>query len=171
MSNKIPYTEIIARIKSDINYIAEEAYRNGYDEARLIYQNPHAEADYQRGQEDMHRAIFQMIDMNSADRMDAFGMVNTYDIITNLSPSEFYAKLTAYEVKKKANERIVLGDGLVTKRGDMKGIALSNEVNGSVYAWREDCVTYEANVKEWKKTGETYPQAYELLKAMKDGEE
>ncbi len=58
----------------------------------------------------------------------------------------------------------------MTKRGDMKGVALSNEVNGSVYVWREDCVAYEANVKEWKKTGETYPELVDLLKKMKGGD-
>ena len=30
MSNRIPYTEIIERVKNDLDYIAKEAYQKGY---------------------------------------------------------------------------------------------------------------------------------------------
>ena len=32
MSDRIPYTEIMERMKSDVDYIAEEAYDKGYSE-------------------------------------------------------------------------------------------------------------------------------------------
>lgn len=51
MSDKVPYSEIMTRIHGDINYIAEEAYRDGYDHCEKEMKKNVEEA-YQKGFED-----------------------------------------------------------------------------------------------------------------------
>lgn len=166
--------------------ITEQHERNELPELNADYINEHFgdlhegeyEVAYQKGQEDMHKAIFQMVDMNGADRMDAFGMVNSYDILTLLSPSEFYAKLTAYEVKKKADDEIKVGDEVTYTFKD--GTEIEPFV---VFKINDDggnriCEGHQVTDGMWvgggldyKKTGRHFPEVADLLKKMKGGAE
>lgn len=49
MSLKIDYREVMSRIKSDVDYVAEEAYNKGYEQAKLIWSSKTNEESYQRG--------------------------------------------------------------------------------------------------------------------------
>ena len=51
MSDKVPYSEIMQRMHSDINYIAEEAYQRGINDGSLDVKQRVEEA-YQRGFDD-----------------------------------------------------------------------------------------------------------------------
>lgn len=56
MSDSIPYTAIIGRVKDDIDYIAEQAYVKGYNSAKAeIVSTKEYEQAYQRGREDAER--------------------------------------------------------------------------------------------------------------------
>ncbi len=107
MSEKIPCTEIMERMKSDIDYIVEEAYQNGYDEAKLIYQNPHAESDYQKGLDDAWAAFKKLMEIWLDDDDTIFVEDSFLEFTEKFTASEAIAKLQAYEETKKANERIM----------------------------------------------------------------
>lgn len=54
MSLKIDYREVMSRIKSDVDYVAEEAYNKGYEQAKLIWSSKTNEESYQRGLSEGH---------------------------------------------------------------------------------------------------------------------
>ena len=153
----------------------EEAYQKGYD----VESHEATTLEYQQGLDDAWecaRKIFGYVTdggLTLDELRNVFGVKGvpfcTADILRTNTASEALAKIKAYEEQQKADERIMFGDGLVTKTEGLRGIALSNEVNGSVYVWREDCVAYESSPQEWRKTGENLPQVAELLEAMKGG--
>ena len=37
MSEKIDYTEVMIRMKMDVDYIADEAYKKGYTDGNAVY--------------------------------------------------------------------------------------------------------------------------------------
>ena len=128
---------------------------------------------YQKGLDDAWKAANWLFNNNSVVA-DVFGLSDDQSIecvFLEYSPSDAIAKIKAYEEQQEQNRRIMFGDKLLTKKDHLGGVALSNEVNGSVYVWREDCVAYESSPQEWRKTGENIPQVAELLKAMKEGAE
>lgn len=109
MSENIPNEQMMESIKAEINYIAGEAYAKGFVMGKQVKIAEASGMDYQKGLEDMHNAILQMVNMNCAERMGAFGTINSYDILARMSFSEFYEKLTEYEEKKKVS-KITEGD-------------------------------------------------------------
>lgn len=157
----------------------ERGYNVGFKEGTDVKQRRRRDADeklIEQGRNEawecakriaMTKTVDDCHNFSIAELEKIFGYSTIQNVFDAYSASEAIEKVKAYEEKQKANERIMFGDGLITKIGDIRGIALSNEGNGSVYVWREDCVTYEANVKEWKKTGETYPEVAALLEKMK----
>lgn len=54
MSLKIDYREVMSRIKSDVDYVAEEAYNKGYEQAKLIWSGKTNGESYQRGLSEGH---------------------------------------------------------------------------------------------------------------------
>lgn len=54
MAEKIDYGEVMIRMKSDVDYIAEEAYNKGYEQAKLIWSGKTNEESYQRGLSEGH---------------------------------------------------------------------------------------------------------------------
>lgn len=122
------------------------------------------------GMGEMYKAIMQMVDMNNAQRMNAFGMVNTYDIVTNLSPSEFYTKLTAYEQKQKEDAEIKVGDEVKALCGD--AVVFETYTDGS---GEKACYYFYPNEKRCDhdraerltKTGRHFPEIAQLLEKMK----
>lgn len=54
MSLKIDYREVMSRIKGDVDYVAEEAYNKGYEQAKLIWSGKTNEESYQRGLSEGH---------------------------------------------------------------------------------------------------------------------
>lgn len=167
MSELKQFAEIMESMKAYIDHVEKEAYQKGFETG----QHEATTLEYQQGLNDAwgfasHLAYVSdsvtdsiYISANGGKGLlVAFGM--TYEEAKKTYDEHF-------DKKRKADERIMFGDGLVTKTEGLRGIALSNEVNGSVYVWREDCVAYEASVDEWKKTGKTYSQLAELLEAMK----
>ena len=146
----------------------EEAYKKGFEAGS----HEATTQEYQQGLDDAWKAIEKLARTTYAQRTEIFdGLQDTLSIVQKFSPSEAIEKLKAHEEQQEQNRRIMFGDKLLTKKDHLGGVALSNEVNGSVYVWREDCVAYESSPQEWRKTGENIPQVAELLKAMKEGAE
>ena len=54
MAEKIDYGEVMSRIKGDVDYVAEEAYNKGYEQATLIWRGKTNEESYQRGLSEGH---------------------------------------------------------------------------------------------------------------------
>ena len=54
MSLKIDYRGVMSRIKGDVDYVAEEAFNKGYEQAKLIWSGKTNEESYQRGLSEGH---------------------------------------------------------------------------------------------------------------------
>ena len=54
MALKTDYQEVMIRMKMDVDYISEEAYNKGYEQAKLIWSGKTNEESYQRGLSEGH---------------------------------------------------------------------------------------------------------------------
>ena len=153
----------------------EEAYQNGYDEAQLIYQNPHAESDYQKGLNtawDMARKIVTWPD-RSLVNSDTFDLDPGENIFTKYPASRAIEKLKAYEEQQKADE-IKVGDEVRSNNAisDHTGVvlALSLEGNSAKVLENDGSMAWVA-VNVLTKTGRHFNFLASLLNAMKEGVE
>ena len=167
MSDAIPYKQIIDRVKSDIDWIAEQAHAKGYNEAKFIYQNPNAESDYQRGLDDAWEAARKITNMQHKDRIECFGFVRVY---SDLTASEVLAKLKAYEEQHKSGEikvSDIITEGkinyLVIDITDKSYVALQGTDFEPVYIGKDYIKSYHNlhDSKDMRKIAE------EINKAMK----
>ena len=191
MSEKIPYTQVARRITSDIDYIMEEAYlqgkkqgfrdgsidvkervgeayQKGYDEAKLIYQNPNAEFDYQRGLDDAWVCARKIVTWpdRSLVKSDAFDLDPGENIFTKYSAYRAIEKLKAYEEQQKADE-IKVGDEVTPKSNDSNwlGVVVGVDDTNAMVMTR-DGYTAMYRLEILKKTDKHFSQVAELLKAM-----
>ena len=159
-------------INEHFGELQDQAYRKGCEDTEKLWKCPSSENEhYQKGLEDAWELAKKLIWRSSPKDREAMGIeieTDESEILLNYSVHEALDKLTAYEQKQKEDaERIMFGDGLKTKECGFKCIALSNETNGEVYVWREDCVAYMDSAKRFVKTGETFPELAALLEKMK----
>lgn len=148
MSEKIDYKEVMIRMKMDVNYIAEEAYNKGYEEAKLIWSSKTDEESYKRGlhdgndigykdgvndgRNDAWEAVRKIVlnpyngGISISDLVSIFGNSSIQNIVKNYSASEVIAELKAYEKKQKADDEVKVGDEvkhkLASKNDDSRGI-------------------------------------------------
>ena len=159
MSDAIPYKQIIDRVKSDIDWIAEQAYAKGYNEAKLIYQNPNAESDYQRG-----------LDDGKARNEDGCIECRYDDGTTEHSPCNYCCNAYSNQwMAKEKTDKIVVGDE-VKDRTDDCGVVTWIYGNDAYVLWRDGSTgNYAAD--ELVKTGRHFNFLTSLLEAMKEGAE
>ena len=176
MSEKIPYEQVMGRMRMDIDYIAEEAYQKGYDEARRIYQNPHAESDYQKGLNmtwDVARKIARMWEEDTDTEHRVVIDDSIRITLDSMTASEAIAKLKDYE-QQKATAEIKVGDEVRSNNAisDHSGIvlALSPEGNSAKVLENDGSMMWVA-VNVLTKTGRHFNFLTPLLKAMKEGAE
>ncbi len=98
MADKVPYSEIMQRMHGDINYIAEEAYRDGYDHCEKEMREQVGEA-CQRGLDAAWEAAKKIALMDTETSENVTGYFGLFRIMDNLTASEAIAKLKAYEEK------------------------------------------------------------------------
>ena len=159
MSDAIPYKQIIDRVKSDIDWIAEQAYANGYNEAKLIYQNPNAESDYQRG-----------LDDGKARNEDGCIGCRYDDGTTEHSPCNYCCNAYSNQwMAKEKTDKIVVGDE-VKYRTDDCGVVTEIYGNDAYVLW-QDGSTGNYAADELIKTGRHFNFLTSLLNAMKEGAE
>ena len=136
MALKIDYQEVMVRMKMDVDYIAEEAYNKGYEQAKLIWSSNTNEESYQRGLSDGNdigykdgvkdgrneawEAARKIVEMPDPPYWEVFDEYKD-DLFGKITASEAIEKLKAYEEKQKADEDV--------KRGDI----LRNKTNGLTY--------------------------------------
>lgn len=171
MSKSIPYKQIIDRVKSDIDWIAEQAHAKGYNEAKLIYQNLNAESDYQRGLDDAWEAA-RKISLMSPDEIEKVfpgaAKYNRYNL--GYSGVEAIEKLKAYEEQKKADAEIKVGDEVEAYSGRAVVFGTFTDTKGEKfcrYWYPSDDSFNKGKTENLKKTGRHFPQVAELIKAMK----
>ena len=160
MSDAIPYKQIIDRVKSDIDWIAEQAHAKGYNEAKLIYQNPNAESDYQRG-----------LDDGKARNEDGCIGCRYDDGTTEHSPCNYCcnAYSNQWSAKPCSDENIKVGDE-VKDRTDDCGVVTWIYGNDAYVLW-QDGSTGNYAADELIKTGRHFNFLASLLNAMKEGAE
>lgn len=160
MSDAIPYKQIIDRVKSDIDWIAEQAHAKGYNEAKLIYQNPNAESDYQRG-----------LDDGKARNENGCVGCRYDDGTTEHSPCNYCcnAYSNQWSAKPCSDEKIKVGDE-VKDRTDDCGVVTGIYGNDAYVLW-QDGSTGNYAVDELIKTGRHFNFLASLLNAMKEGAE
>ena len=155
----------------------EEAYQNGYDEAQLIYQNPNAESDYQRGLDDAWEAAKKLFsEMSNTEINLLFPQEwnnGGFKALMALHPQDAIDRIKAYEEQQKADE-IKVGDE-VEWEGEkiiVTQIFTPNLQKTQLHGIGSNgCVYYAILIEDVKKTERHFPQIAELLEAMKGGAE
>ena len=161
---------------ADITKKVEEAYQKGYDEAKRIYQNPHAESDYQKELDvawDAARKIAYMwTRMGNDEILAIFGITERigYSTINSLfgkqTVNEAMLKLKAYEEKQKADDEIKVGDEVeVLNSGNKYLIAWF--AGTSICGFAHDGVTCHLQPSDVRKTGRHF-DIESILEAMKE---
>lgn len=147
----------------------EEAYNRGYQDGA---QNPTSmgyEHGYEAGLNDAWDAVGKLAKMDTLTSSRITGHFGLFAIMNNLKPQEAVQKIAEYE--KQKNEEIKVGDELLFN-DYVKGVVVALE------EWEDQtkyCVLNENGLCEWvdlrnydvKKTGRTFPQISEVLKAMR----
>lgn len=193
MSEKIPYTQVARRITSDIEYIMEEAYlqgkhsaeqdiaraaydeayQKGYDEAMLIYQNPNAESDYQRGLDDAWEAArYLFSEMSNTEINLVFPHEwnnGGFKALMALDPKDAIDRINAFERKQKPDE-IKVGDEVEAYSGRAIVFGTFTDTKGEKfcrYWYPSDDSFNKDKTENLKKTGRHFPQVEKLIEAMK----
>lgn len=104
MALKTDYQEVMIRMKMDVDYIAEEAYKDGVKD----------------GRNEAWEAARKIVEMTDPPYWEVFDEYKN-DLFGKITASEAIEKLKAYEEKQKADEDV--------KRGDI----LRNKTNGLTY--------------------------------------
>lgn len=106
MADKVLYSEIMTRMHGDINYIAEEAYRDGYDHCEKEMKEKVNEA-YQRGLDDAWECAKKIAQQWEEDTDTEHRLVIDDSIrvtLDSMTASEAIEKLKAYEEQEAADE-------------------------------------------------------------------
>ena len=154
----------------------KEAYQNGYDEAKRIYQNPNAESDYQRGLDDAWEAARKICNEPEDGGLPAGAVVELFGRngpILGCSAQNAINKIKAYEEQQKSDE-IKVGDEVRSNNAisDHSGIVLALSLEGNSAKVLENdgsMMWVAANVLT--KTGRHFNFLTPLLEAMKGGAE
>ena len=181
MSEKIPYTETIERMKSDIDYIAEEAYQKGLHvgESKCEYCDA-----YQGGLDDAWACARKIFGYETDGGLpldelrNVFGVKDvpfcTADIFRINTASEALAKIKAYEEQQKADAEIKVGDEVMSNNAisDHTGVvlALSPGENSAKVLENDGSMAWVA-VNVLIKTGRHFNFLTPLLNEMKEGAE
>ena len=174
---KIPYREIMQRIKDDIDYVAEEAFNEGkdvWDYAAGFSSGMDTDAKdaYQKGLNDAWEAarkIFHMTPDLRGKVLDCPPCVYE-DVVNLVTVFEAIEKLRQWEQKK---DEIQVGDEveIVSGFGSYGVVSWIHPEASDVYVIRRDGSAGDEEKNDLKKTGRHFPQVAELLKAMQEGQD
>lgn len=166
--------EIIKRNRQIKSYV--ETQNNKLSQIR-DYVQADVEESYQRGLDDAWecaRKIALNVE-NNGEMRDVFNVAICYDIFIKYSAQEAIEKIDEYEKQKNA---IKIGDELeqITNSGNPTGVSciVTNIGDDKFNGITEDgkAVTCSSQIyRWWRKTGRTFPQIEEVLKAMQEGAE
>ena len=182
MSKRIPYEVIMNRIKSDVDSLAEEVYKKGYDEGERRA-TTHAELEahdieniakenYQKGLEDAWECARKIIGfvsdggMSYAKLSSIFGTISYPAIMRDFSVSESMEKIRAYE---EAENEIRVGDEVEDHIGT-KAITLDVSINNVWTVFTENACVEEWNTDSFSKTGRHFDEIGTLLEKLREEE-
>ena len=171
MADKVPYSEIMQRMHGDINYIAEEAYCDGYDHCEKEMRE-HAGESYQRGLDDAWEAAKKLFSSMADSEIEKVFPVEWnnggFKALMDLKPQEAINKIKAYE-EQKADEEVKVGDE-VDWSGDRfivtriyKLFGYKNHCDG---IGKNGCVYNDILVESLVKTGRTFPLVASIVEEM-----
>lgn len=110
MSEKIPYEQVMRRMRMDIDYIADEAYHKGFEAG----QHEATTLEYQQGLDDAWVAAKKICTnwmISDQTLAEIFGQCKDIDTIMHENTAqEAINKIKAYEESQKANAEIKVGD-------------------------------------------------------------
>lgn len=163
MSRKIPYKDIMNRIKDDVDYIAEEAYKKGYAEGEK-----QAKENYQKGLSDAWECAKKIACMESDGGMPCQVLADIFDcdgrIIATHSASEAIAKIKAYEEEQN---KIRLGDEVILKSDCTKAVIVATGIKGWWRVITENRCTNTWHENDIEKTGRHFDEIETLMEKMK----
>lgn len=170
MSRKIPYKDIIDRIKDDVDYIADEAYKNGYDDGAKSVKNWDEEEKnlrikeaYEKGLDDVWECIKKIQDTPEKVRVEIFGNWAMPNIVRKHTASEAMAKIKAYEDEHK----IRVGDEVKAWYGN----AIVTHVDEKAKTANFFYITGDSGcdyLKNIERTGRHFDEIEVLIEKMKE---
>lgn len=160
MALKTDYQEVMIRMKMDVDYIAEEAYKDGtkdgqneaWEAARKIVLNPNESG------------------LGASDLLAIFGNSSVHNVFKNYSASEAIAKLKAYEEKRKADDEIKVRDEVIWTQDENVAIVVTRIYTVNNMEWcdgvRKDGKVYHILTENARKTGRRF-DIDKILEEMK----
>ena len=178
MSRKIPYKDIMDRIKDDVDYIADVAYKNGYDDGARSVKNWDEEEKKLRIKETYEKGL-----------NDAWGFARHLNAVASDITDNIYLsanggkgidvalEMTYEDAKKeyeeyfqrKQEEKIRMGDEVVFEDG-VKGVLLDRESECIWKTFSENACVERWNSKLFKKTGRHFDQIEKVLEKLREEE-
>ena len=191
MSEKIPYEQVMGRMRLDIDYIAEGAYQKGltrgYKDGYEAGQHEATTLEYQQGLDDAWECAKRISLVKTdedcpyfsvAELKKIFGYSSLQSVFDNYSASEALAKIKAYEGQQKADAEIKVGDEVFFVFADGETIEpfivfSIKDDNGKKYyeGIQVSDGRWVGGGLKYYKTGRHFQQVEELLNAMKGGAE
>lgn len=173
MSEKIDYKEVMIRMKMDVNYIAEEAYKRGYDKGYADKTNNDevcnelAKDIYQRGLNDAWEAARKIVlspDEGGTSLTDIYVMFGNNGsmqrVFRSYSASEVIEKLKVCEKKQKADDKIKVRDEVIWTLGANIAIVVTSVYTVDDVEWCDgickDGKVYSILTKNARKTGRRF---------------
>jgi hypothetical protein len=138
MSKKIPYEVIMDRMKSDVDYVAKEAYQKGYNFGFEEGKAAAPFADTKRAEEVAYMRGYQAAMENMRK-----------------------AKKTAEEVK------INVGDEVWNENGDCKAVVLDQSGEGVFFVLTENRCVEEWEQSYFVKSGKHHGEVTELVEKLR----
>lgn len=165
MADKIPYEQVIVSMKSDIDYIAEEAYQKGFEagshEATTL--------EYQQGLEDgKARNESGCIGCRYDDGTTEH---SPCDYCCNAYSNQWSAKPCSDEIEVGDEVTYTFIDGAEIPPFVVFAIKDNGENRRYYEGYRRTDGKWVGGGLDYKKTGRHFPQVAELLEAMKEGAE
>lgn len=155
-----------------LNKELEEAYQKGYNEAKLIYQNPNAESDYQRGLDDAWgcaRKLFSEMSDTEINLVFPQEWNNGgFNALMALKPKDAIDRINAFERKQESDE-IKVGDEVQNCREpNACFVIVSIDIlNEEISGFDQNGHTYSCRPKDaWHKTGRHF-DIESILEEMK----
>ena len=131
--------------------------------AKLTELEKGQQAAYQRGSNDVWEFVMK-ISVDSEKLFNVFGTYSYHNVFEKYTPQEAIAKTAEYEKQKNA---IKIGDEVVLNHDDTKAVVMDeSDQEDAWWVYTENGCVEEWHDSKFRKTGRTFPQIAEVLKAM-----
>lgn len=182
MSEKIPYEQVMRRMRMDIDYIAEGAYQKGlsrgYKDGYEAGQHEATTLEYQCGLNDAWSAAKKLFSEASDTEINLIFPQEWnnggFKALMTLHPQDAIDRIKAYEEQQKADDEIKVGDEVMSNNAisDHTGVVLAlSPGKNSAKVLENDGSMAWVDVNVLIKTGRHFNFLTPLLNEMKEGAE